>query len=707
MIVSPSFFARAIVPAFRAQNAALGGVAKSLPVAEVDVLVERRRLHAEPGAALAQTRAIARSIGRIAPGQDYLIDNISNTLSVAKADAAVGKRMFIFLGLPGMLLAALLAAYAGGVLAAAQRREQANLRLRGAHRGHLLQVLAYRTLAVAGVGSVIGGATGFLSALAVLGHDSLLRAAPGELALSALGAVAGGALVTALALFLPGRRSLAREIGQERRELALVRQPAWRRLRLDVLLLAAAVVAEAVAWRTGALEPVQASVFEGRSVSLPSQLLLAPLLAWVAGVLLATRLLLAIVTRLPLPPPPRFGALVPGILLRGLRRRPWSLAAGIVALGLVIAFGTSLRAFIATYDSSKRADARFVLGSDLRITPGAPGSRPHSPGYARQLRVESVSGVTPVVFKLENSLLAGAYKRSRTDLAAIDPVTFGRVAPLSDSFFVDGSASAAMAALRADGRSLLVDVATADDLSVATGDRVRLVLALGTERETVATFRVAGLFTRFPGFARHPNLVVSLDAYTASTAAKSVDFFLARTNGHDQGGLARAVSALRSGPGARDPLTIESSETILDKDQSSLTALNVRSLVRIGSLYTLLMCAVVIAIFVFGLMLQRRREYVVLLAQGMDPRRLRSLVLGEIALVAVGGLASGVIAGMSTAFVLAQILRPLFILPPSVVYPPSALAALSAVVAAAALAAAVGATVAVRRLKPTEILREQ
>ena len=44
----------------------------------------------------------------------------------------------------------------GSVLAAAQRREQASLRLRGADRGHLLRMLAYRTLAVAGAGSVIG-----------------------------------------------------------------------------------------------------------------------------------------------------------------------------------------------------------------------------------------------------------------------------------------------------------------------------------------------------------------------------------------------------------------------------------------------------------------------------------------------------------------------------------------------------------------------
>ena len=117
------------------------------------MLVERGRLRADPAAALAQTHAVARSIGRIAPAQDYLIDNVSNTLMVASADAAVGKRMFLFLGLPAILLAGLVAAYAGTVLAAAQRREHALLRLRGADRRHLTGVLAYRALALAGAGS--------------------------------------------------------------------------------------------------------------------------------------------------------------------------------------------------------------------------------------------------------------------------------------------------------------------------------------------------------------------------------------------------------------------------------------------------------------------------------------------------------------------------------------------------------------------------
>jgi putative ABC transport system permease protein len=703
IVLSPAEFARRVVPALRAERAALGGIVKSLPVEEVDVRVDRRRLRASPSSALGQTRAVARSIGRIAPRQDYLIDNISNTLIVARADASTGKRMFLFLGLPAILLAGVLAAYAGGLLAAAQRREQANLRLRGADRGHLLGMLAYRALAVAGAGSALGVAVGFLSALAILGSGAMFKAAPSDLALSALAALGGGVLVTGLALFLPGRRALAREIGQERRELALPAPPAWQRLRLDVLLLAAAVLGEIIVVRSGSLDASHGSVSEGRSVSLPSRLLVVPLLAWVGGVLLCARLLVSLVVRLPTSAQPRFGAAVPGLAVRSLRRRPWELAAGIVALALVIAFGTSLRAFIATYDAAKNADAGFVVGSDLRITPDVAGASLSSAGYASRLRVGGVSRVTPVVSGLENSVVIGAHTRATADLAAIDPATFGGVARLSGSSFAGASASAAMAALRADPHGILVDAATADELSVEVGDRVRVVLALGTARETRAPFRVVGLFTRLAGFERPPSLVVGLPAYAAATGSGRIDFFLARTRDHSDGGVARAVAALRAG-GA--PLAIETTQGAFEEDQSSLTALDVRSLVDLGSLFTLLMSAAVVAIFMFGLILQRRREFVVLRAQGMHAREIRSLVLGEAALVAVGGLVSGLLAGACSGFLLVQALRPLFIVPPSFTLPASALAGLLLAVVAATLLSVGAALAALRRVRPMEILRE-
>ncbi len=167
------------------------------------------------------------------------------------------------------------------------------------------------------------------------------------------------------------------------------------------------------------------------------------------------------------------------------------------------------------------------------------------------------------------------------------------------------------------------------------------------------------------------------------------------------------IAAVQSGPGASDPIHIDSTETALDKDQSSLTALNVTGLVALNSFYVLLMSVAAIAIFVFGLMLQRRREYVTLRAQGLQMRELQALVLTEAAVVAVCGLTVGILVGSGVAILLIQILRALFILTPTVTFPIGHVAVLTALVLAATLVSGLAAVEILRRLEPTEILREE
>jgi putative ABC transport system permease protein len=706
IVVDPATFASTIIPAFRAASAARGQTVKSQPLLEVDVLVRRSRLNADPGTALAQTRTVAGRVNAIAPGQDYLIDNVSNTLQVARDDAAVAKRMFLFLGLPGALLAAFLAAYAGSILASAHRREQALLRIRGAHRGHLLRILVYRTLALAGIGAVLGTTLGLLSVMVILGPGTLFEAAPGSLALSALIGVSVGVLATALALYIPGRRSLHREISQERGEIALGSAPAWRRLGLDFAVLAATIIGEFVALRSGAFDAPAGSVYEGRAVSLPSYLLLAPVGAWVAGVLLSVRAFDAVASRIHVPAAPRFGTPVLGSLARSVRRRSWSLAGGVVAVGLVVAFGTSLVIFTDTYDAGKAADARFVVGSDLRVTPSVLSTRQHPPSFASQLAVPGVTAATPIVFKPQNAVLTTAFNEDQKALAAIDPASFMGVAALSGRFFVGGSASGALTTLERDPRSVLIDAKTADDLKVAIGDHVQVLLARGTPQQTPVKVRVTGVFKRFPGFPQGVNLVANLKFYEAATHVHAADFFLVRTPDPGGAALATAVSSLRSGPGARDRLNIDTTHTTLDKDQSSLTALNVHGLLDLDSFYTLLMGGAGIAMFVFGLMLQRRREYVTFRAQGLQTRELRALVLGETAVVTVFGLVAGVLVGTGMGYLLVHVLQPLFVLGRSATLSVLGTMTLVLLVLAAALASALAATELLRRLRPTELLRE-
>lgn len=709
VVLSPERFRRAVVGAFRRAGGSPGGSLQvsSPPVLEVDVRIGRARLASDPATALGQSRAVARAVRAIASAQDYQLDNVSNALAVARADSATAKRMFLFLGLPGLLLAAFAAAYAAAILAAAQRREHAILRLRGAAHTHLRRLLAWRTAAIAGIGSVLGTAVGLVSALAVLGGTSLREAAPARLAASAALAIAAGVAVTALALYLPARRSLGRELSGERRELELERAPAWQRAWLDVTFAVAAVAAAVLAVRLGAFDAPAGSVRTGTGTSLAGEFLVLPLAVCLAGALVWARLAAAIAGRLPVPAAQGFGPAVRGLLLRGLRRRRRALLTGVLGVALVSASGMGVAVFAATYDATKAADAEFTVGSSLRVTPTPLSRRSHPVAYGRSLRVDGVASVTPVIARRDNAFVRSAFNSDVKTLAAIDPRRFAQTAALSDSFFADVGAAGAMRALSDDPRAILLDQRTADDLKLEVGDRAEVLLARGSKRQRLERMRVAGLFDRLPGFPEGLHVVANLRHYQERTATREVDFFLARATDTSGPGLAAARAALLAGPARRDRLDVTSAATALNRDQSSLTALNVRSLVSLDSFYTLLISTAVIASFVFGTMLQRRREYVTLRAQGLAARELQLLMLGEAAFVALGGLAGGLLVGGGTGLLLVQVLAPLFILPPVLTFPAADAGLLAALIAAATAVSALAAAVAIGRLRPSEGLRDQ
>jgi putative ABC transport system permease protein len=706
VVIHPGTFAEAIVPAFQKATTTTGDVVRSRPVLEVDVTVERERLDADPGTALAQTRAVADAVTRIAPGQDDLIDNVSNTLQVARDDARTAKRMFVFLGLPGALLAAILAAYAGGVLAGALRREQAILRVRGANRRHLLRMHALRTLALAAVGSVVGLGLGLASAAAVLSSGALARASSADLVTSALLGAGGGFLATGAALYAAGRRAINREISEERAQLAS-RPPAWRRLRLDVALLLVVAVAEGVALRAGAFEGVAGSVYYGRSVSLRMHLVIVPIGVWIAGVLLSARLVERFLSRLPLPSPPRFGRPLWGVLTRSVRRRSWAATGGVIIVALIFALGTSVASFTASYDRAKAADARFVVGSDLRVTPSPTSTVEHPPGYADALHVAGVEAATPVVFSLLNAVVQSRFNEDAANMAAVDPATFGRVAALADSNFVDWTAAGAMDALRRDPGGVFVGTELADLLALEPGDPVKVLFARGTKQQKLSELKVIGLFERLPGFPEGANVLVNLQRQVRLIPSTDASFFLARTTDGSSVTLERAASALREGPGSVDALQVDTRATALDKDQSSLAALNIRGLLTLDSAYALAMAATAIVVFVFGLLLQRRREYVTLRAQGMHAGELRSLLVMEAGGVVALGCVAGLLVGGAMAYFLVNVLRPLFVLQPPVLVPATGVAILTALVLGVSLLASLAATVLVNRLPPTELLRDE
>jgi len=706
VIVAPEVFPKTIIPAFQNVATAPGTVLRSQPILEVDVFMEREPLDADPGTALAQTKAVADGVNAVALGQDVLIDNISNALQVARDDARTAKRMFVFLGLPGALLAAILTAYAGGVLASALRREQAILRIRGANRRHLLRMHALRTLALAAVGSVLGVALGLVSSAAVLSADALASASPVSLLASALLGAGAGFLATGVALYAAGRRGITRQISDERAQLAS-RAPLWRLLGIDFLILAAAIGVEWYQRRHGGFEGVQGSVYFGRAVSLQLHLVIVPIGIWLGGVLVLGRIVERGFAFLPLPLRHRFGRPLRGLLTRSIRRRSWAAATAVIMVGLIVALGTSVASFSASYNQAKARDARFVVGSDVRVTPSPISALDHPPQYAEQLKVPGIQTATPVVYGLNNALLESENNEDAGNMAAIDPAAFGQVAPLIDTDFLGTTAANAMDALQRQPGGVLLTEDLADTLDVDVGDSVQVLFARGTQDQKLSELTVIGLYQRLPGFPEGVDVLVNIQRQMQLIPSTNTTFFLAQTTDPSDATLDRVVAGLQEGPGSADALQIDTRATALDKDQSSLAALNIRGLLTLDSAYALAMAATAITIFVFGLLLQRRREYVTLRAQGMRIGKIRSLLVTESSGVVVIGAAVGVLVGAVMAYFLVTVLRPLFVLRPEVVLPRVDIAVLAALVLAVSVVASLAATTLIRRLPPGELLRDE
>ncbi len=702
MIVPIELFAESIVPAFRRASAVPGAGLKMAPLSEVDIHVERSKLKSSPGAALTQATVIAQSIREVSSDRSLLIDNISNALKVAADDASTGRKMFLFLGLPGVLVAIALVVFSANLQAESQRREHATMRLHGADRSMLIRIAALRTLIFAGCAALVGAALGFGAAELVLGRPAVLATPHRLIAISFLMAISANVIIVLMVLAGKQWQTSALEIGSERQELADAIRPVWHRRQLDLLLVFTATIgfgAEALV-----SPPERVSVSQGHAASLPFGLLVVPMAVWLGGTLAFGRVVHGVAAHHRAPGVARFGKLIRGSLVRSVQRRPWSVANAVVGIGLVVAFAANLAAINSTYHRTKSADSRFALGSDLRITSLGDDALTSEASLRKELESAGVSALTPVTFSLENSILIGPYDQARTDLAAIDPPSFARTAAFSESMF-DQSADKALRLLERPGAAFL-SATRADDLSISVGDRVQVLLARGTKQQKLKTFDVVGLFDAFPGFPEGLDVVVNRSTYRSATALERVDFFLARTPDRTPSGTAAIASRITRTVGDRNPLRVVTASAYLNKDQSSLTAVNVRGLVEMGMGFAFAIGIASILMVVFLQLFERRREYVALRAFGMSTSSLVVLMLGESFLIIVVALAGGMAIGLVMARVFVIVLRPIFLVTPQFCVPICFLIELSAGLVLATVAFAVAATALVIRPQAIAILRE-
>ncbi len=642
-----------------------------------------------PGAAYLQVTGAAHNLEARSAGGAVVGDNLGATLAAARSDAAYAQILFLFLGLPAVVLAGLLTATVVTTGAPRRRGEQALLRARGAAAPQLLR-LAAAEAAVIGLG---GAAAGVGAAVAV-GHTAFGAAG---LRWWTVGAVLAGLFIAGLAVVAPAWRDLRRSHAPAGHAApAPARQPGWARWGLDIAALAACA-ALFLDLRRGGYQLVVAP--EGTpTISVSYWAFAAPALLWVGAALLTWRLANLLMGRgrrlVSVTLRPLAGQLAP-IIANTVARRRRTLAVATVLLALAAAFAASTAVFNATYRTQAMVDALLTNGADVTVTEPPASSVPPQAASA----LSSIPGVRAVEPIQHRFAYIGA---DLQDLYGVNPNTIGAATALQDSYFQGGSAKQLLAELAARPDSILVSAETVKDYQLHPGDTLNLRLTDTRSHQPVTVpFHYVGVVAEFPTAPKDSFFVANSSYVAAHTASNAVGAFLIDTGGRGSVAVAAKVRAL-VGTNA----IVTDIATVRGTVGSSLTAVDLAGLTRVELGFGLLLAVAAAALVLMLRLTERRRNFAIATALGAHRHQLRAFVAADAALLGVVGLAAGAALGWAVAEMLVALLHGVFDPPPhNLTVPWTYLGTLAAAIIAS-IAASVEIITRLARRTPLATLRE-
>jgi putative ABC transport system permease protein len=632
-------------------------------------------------------------VERNLPGQVQFVDNLGDHLQTAAGDALYAEALYILLAVPGALIALGLAYLAALGTVERDRRDLALLRARGASRRDLLGLALIESVALGTVAGIAG------AALAVGAVAALV---PGGVHLTAgrIALVGGACILLAIAGAAAARIGAAASVmrssvADSRRSARRTGRPLWQRLYVDLACLAVSGLVYALTVRSGFSAVINPD--SNPTLSLSVYMFFAPALLWIGATLLLVRMRGRIVSWAALRAAGGRATSGPAFLLASAGRRGPAINRGLVIVGLLLAFAVSLGIFTATWDQQAKVDAQLTLGADVVAT-APPGTIVKS-DLAR--RIDRVPGVTAT------SALDHSYAYVGPDLQdtyGIDPSSFTRATTLRDSYFVGDTASGAMAKLRSTPDGILVSKETITDYALKQGDLLKLrVLDRSTGRFQVVPFHVVGTVQEFPSAPKDSFMVTNLAHLEMASHGGGPNVVFAKASGDPVAVAQRVKEATRQDGTIVKDINEQTTQTV-----SSITTVNLDHISRIEEIFSVVLAAGAMALFVALAVAERRQEFATMAAVGASLRRVGAFLWSEAGFVLGAGalLAAGL--GWLLAKMLVAMLTHAFDPPPDhLAIPWAFLGELSAATLAATVIAIAIAARRLRRLPLGAILREQ
>lgn len=621
---------------------------------QLHVRVDHHTLAANPAAAYTEVVRRAHNFEARISGSAIVADNLAARLSAVRADAVYARVLFLFLGFPGAVLAMLLTIAVANSGRERREREQALLRTRGATAARILRFESLEAISVAAGGVLLGW-------VLTLSIEKLMAASARSITNENLGSLAAASLIGIIvalgAVLYPAWRTLRLEtVASSRRHSRHATAPLWRRLYLDMWLLA---IAGFVYWRTAASGYQVVLAPEGvPQISVHYSSFIAPFFLWLGGVLLAVRLWETYLDKgrrsIARAIRPSAGA-VSDTIAAMLSRQRVLLTRGVVLVALAISFAVSTSIFNTSYNAQSRVDAELTNGADVTVTgtTSAPASR-----FIGGIR--SLPGVAVAEPMMHRFSYVG---HDLQDIYGINPGTIGEATHMSDAFFANGNAKKTLALLSAQPNGILVSEETRRDYQLNVGDLVKLRMQFASDHQYhVVPFRFVGVVREFPTAPKDSFLVANADYIAHQTGMTAEEVVLIRSSGiMKPTALAKTVRTMvRTLPGAR-VTDLASTQRLIS---SSLTSVDLHGLTTIELVFALLLVVGSAGLVLALGMNERRRNLVVLRALGARPRHIRAFVWSEALLVLAGGLFLGTLLGFGVAQVLVNVLKHVFDPPP-------------------------------------------
>ena len=201
-------------------------------------------------------------------------------------DALYAEVLFLFLSLPGVVLAILLTLTVATAGMMRRQQEQGLLRTRGASLGQVLALEALEAIVVGIGGVILGIGLAFIWTALIAPFPVLSMSATIPWIASA--AFVGFLLALIAILFPTWKQARSTTVAAARRVVRHTDQPLWQRLYLDVIIL---IVSATVFWRTASTGYQVVLAPEGvAGSSVAYETFLAPLCLWIGTTLLAVRI---------------------------------------------------------------------------------------------------------------------------------------------------------------------------------------------------------------------------------------------------------------------------------------------------------------------------------------------------------------------------------------------------------------------------------